>query len=216
MKTVIVFIGPPGCGKGTQSQNLCSKFEIDSYSLGELLRSYAEASHKDSLEVKTLIEKGLIVPADVVNNIVKDLLDKTSSTCLLDGYPRNIEQAKFLSNYPNLRIVPFYFALDKSALMNRILNRVQCKKCDRIYSYNLHDFDNFKCINCGSTEYYKRSDDKEEILKNRIDQFEINTAPVLDLYRGKILYEIDAAEDISKISERLSAIISELGIDFRR
>jgi len=117
IKTVIVFIGPPGCGKGTQSQNLCSKFNIESYSLGELLRSYAEANHRDSLEVKTMIEKGLIVPADVVNNIVKNLLDKTSSTCLLDGYPRNIDQAKFLNTYPNLRIVPFYFALDKSALM---------------------------------------------------------------------------------------------------
>lgn len=215
MKTVIVFLGLPGCGKGTQSQIICSKFNIKSYSLGELLRSYAESGYSDSLEVKNLIEKGSIVPANIVNKIVKNLLEHSSNICLLDGYPRNLEQAEFLNSYDFLKIIPIYFYLNKSVLMNRILNRVQCKKCDKIYSYNLHDFKNFKCVSCGCEKYYKRSDDNEMVLRNRIAQFDSNTAPVLNLYRDlKTLHEIDASDDISAISKRLNAIMIELGIDF--
>jgi adenylate kinase len=216
MKTIILFLGLPGCGKGTQAQNLYKNFGIVGYSLGELLRSYASLDNHESAEVKKFIDNGLIVPGDLVNNIVKDLVAKPEKVCLLDGYPRNIEQAHYLHGYNSLRIVPFYFAIDNELLIQRIKNRVQCKKCDKIYSTSLFSATSFKCDWCKSVEFYKRSDDNEGVLIKRISQFQVNTKPVLDFYKSlNLLHEIDASQSVEVVSNKLNLIIKELDLDFR-
>lgn len=215
MKTVILFLGLPGSGKGTQARKLCSQYNILSYSLGELLRSYSDADFDDSIDVKNMLQNGLIVPGNITNHIVKKLLDGTDKVCLLDGYPRNMEQADFLNNCNNLRIIPFHFDLNKEFLLDRILNRVQCKKCSAVYSIQYLDIENFICISCGLKDFYKREDDNITTLNNRITQFENNTKPVLNLYNNLgILNKIDASNSEEQVNLELNLIIKKLSIDF--
>jgi adenylate kinase len=215
MKKLILFLGLPGCGKGTQAKIIFSTLGIPSYSIGEFLRSYSNENHSDSLYVKSMLEKGEIVPGDLVNNIVKSLIDSVEKDFILDGYPRNIDQARFLDQYKSFKVMPIYFNLDRNLLVERIINRIQCKKCDTIYNAKKIDLTDFKCLSCGSLEYYKRLDDSESILKNRIQQFDSNTVAVLDFYKNlNLLYEIDAAEKVEIVSQKLNHVINDLSLTF--
>jgi adenylate kinase len=215
MKTLILFLGFPGCGKGTQAEIISSKFGITNYSVGELLREYAKKDYEDAALVQDMLEKGLIIPADLVNKIAGKVIEEVPKICILDGYPRSIEQATFLHNYKSLKVVPIYFKLEQDLLIERISNRFQCKKCDKIYSKKSKDVTNFKCEKCGSLDYYKRSDDNGDVLLNRIEQFNLNTLPVLDFYKKlNLLQEIDASHDVEQVSQKLNKIIMDLNIDF--
>jgi adenylate kinase len=217
MKTVILFLGPPGCGKGTQSKIISKKLGITSYSVGDLLRSYAESNSSDSLYIEDMIKNGLIIPGDLVNSIVSKLFSDVFKTCILDGYPRNLEQALFL-NQCDVRVIPIYFKLEESLLLDRILNRWQCQDCGLIYNAKLFNLDvyKFKCPECNSTKLYQRDDDSYEVLQNRIKQFTQYTLPVLNFYRDlNLLFEIDGAQNVNKVNVDLDKIIENLDIDIR-
>ena len=215
MATALLFLGLPGCGKGTQAEIFCRNFNVHSYSLGELLRKYADSSEENSALIKSFIERGLVVPADLVNEIVSNILTKEKGVFILDGYPRSIEQARFLENYPLLRIVPIYFAMEEGMIINRILNRIQCTGCHKVYNTQTFQIANFVCDVCGSMKFYKRSDDDVEVLKDRINQFKSNTGPVIDFYKDNgILNQIDAAASVEQIAQKLSNMVTDLSIDF--
>jgi adenylate kinase len=218
MKTAILFLGPPGCGKGTQSGIVLNNFAIISYSIGDLLRSYAESNNQDSATIKNMIEKGIIVPGSLTNSIVAKLVDSVPKVFILDGYPRNLEQANFLNTCSNIKVIPVYFKLDKDLLLERVLNRWQCKNCGLIYGAKLLelDVDKFKCSGCGLAQLYKRSDDNYEVLQNRIEQFTKHTFPVLNFYKNlNLLHEIDASQDVNEVNMDLSRIIKNLDIDIK-
>jgi len=218
MKTAILFLGLPGCGKGTQSKIILNIFGITSYSIGDLLRAYVESNASDSTDVKNMIQNGFIIPGELVNSIVLKLLNDVSKVCILDGYPRNLEQASFLNDCNDINIVPIYFKLDENLLLDRIQNRWQCKGCGLIYDARLLNLEisEFKCLECNSTQLYRRSDDNYEVLQNRIEQFAKHTAPVLNFYRDlELLYEVDGAQDVNKVSMDLSEIIKNLDIDIK-
>jgi adenylate kinase len=216
-KKVIVLLGLPGCGKGTQAAIVAEKFSITSYSIGEILRSYAAGKYENSSEVKNIIDKGQIVPGSLVNDIVNNILKDAPKVCILDGYPRNLDQAQFLATDSSIDVVPIYFYVNRQSLEERIQNRVQCRDCDKIYSAKNLDLNHFKCDNCGFLEYYSRSDDNLDVLTNRINQFEINTIPVVDYYEKLgMLRQIDASQSVEQVSANLRQLILNLDIDFQQ
>jgi len=204
MKHIISFLGLPGSGKGTQAAMVTKKLGIPSYSIGQVLRDV------DDPVVKEYIDAGLIVPDNVVNKVVEDLMKSLDNACLLDGYPRSMSQAKFLHDAPNIDVLPIYFKLDEEDLLDRITSRIQCSECDSIYNDDILDEGDFSCQNCGAKEYYRRKDDNKEILAVRIEQFKANTVPVLDFYESKnLLHTLDAKLSIGALKKDIVQIVEE-------
>jgi len=204
MKRVISFLGLPGSGKGTQAALVTKKLGIPNYSVGQLLRDV------DDVDVKKYIDAGLIVPDNVVNKVVEDLINSLDTACLLDGYPRSMAQASFLHEDQNIGVLPIYFKLDEEKLLERITSRIQCSKCDSIYNDSELNKGKFSCQNCGAKEYYRRKDDDKEVLIVRIEQFRANTLPVLDFYESKkLLRTLDAKLSIEALEKEISQMIEE-------
>ena len=210
MSTVLLFLGLPGSGKGTQASILCQRLNIKSYSLGDILRLYARSEAIDAKLVKNLLDNGEVVPANIVNKIVADILLNGEKLCILDGYPRTMEQADFLSKFQNLLVVPIYFNLSAEIIIGRILNRVQCVNCNKVYSSDV-----LVCEKCESKDFYIRNDDNRIIINKRIAEFNKNTLPVLDFYnKVDLLNEVDASTGVEQISQKLNCILERLRIDF--
>lgn len=204
MKHIISFLGLPGSGKGTQAALVTKKLGIPSYSIGQLLRQV------DDADVKKYIDAGLIVPDNVVNKVVEDLIKSLDTACLLDGYPRSMSQGKFLHDAPGIDMLPIYFKLDEKELLERIVSRIQCSECDTIYNDDVLDEEVFSCQNCGAKEYYRRKDDNKEILAVRIEQFKVNTVPLLDFYESQnLLRTLDAKLSIGALKKEIAEIIEE-------
>ena len=190
----ILIMGGPGAGKGTMSAKIVEKFNVNHISTGDIFRSEIGNGTELGLEAKSYMDKGLLVPDELVNNMVKSYLDKLEDKkngFLLDGYPRTLEQAK---------------AFD--ALAGRITGRRLCKECGEIYHLQSKPpMVEGKCDVCGG-DLYQRKDDTVESLTVRLDEYSKQTAPVLDYYEQKgIVARINADQPIENVwSDVLKAL----------
>lgn len=212
----IILFGAPGAGKGTQAKILAQKLEVPHISTGDILRDAVKNQTKLGLEAKKIMEAGNLVPDDIMAGIIKDVL--SSESCkkgfILDGYPRTLAQAKLLdtilSQLSKDEDYSIAITLGDEVIIQRLTNRLACKECGSIFS--LSEIPDIticpKCHTQGSL--YKRKDDTEEVIKNRLVVFHNTTQPVLDYYeaQGKLI-SVDgdrAVEDISdSILQRLKA-----------
>ena len=187
----IIFIAPPAAGKGTQSELLVNEYGYIHISTGDLLREKQNDGSDLGNKIKELIKRGSLVDNEIVTELLKDKLSTIDGPFILDGYPRNIEQANILNgilNELNKTIdVVIYLDVDSDTAMKRALGRISCPKCNKIYNkYN----DSMKpkndniCDNCGM-ELLGRSDDNEESFKVRFDTYINNTKPLLDFYKNE-------------------------------
>ena len=144
MKKVFIFLGPPGCGKGTQTTRLSQKLEIPHVDTGSLLRKNIQDNTPFGIEAKKYIDKGQLVPIEVVQNVIKDRIkkDDCKDGFILDGFPRSIEQADALKGILK-EVTPFtlkddalaiYFDIANEVLIQRLVNRRSCPKCGMIYN----------------------------------------------------------------------------------
>lgn len=190
----LILIGAPGAGKGTLSVPLKEKLGIPTISTGDLLRDAIANKTEEGLQAKSLIDQGLLVPTEVVFEMLKKRL--AESDCkngyILDGFPRNLEQVKLLESYTNIDYV-INIDVDLDIILKRLLGRRVCPKCKYIYNTTWGG-DNVHCAKCG-TEYITRSDDNEESITKRFETFNKETAPVIDYYKniGKVI-DIKSAE----------------------
>lgn len=200
----ILIMGGPGAGKGTMSAKIVEKFNVNHISTGDIFRSEIGNGTELGLEAKSYMDKGLLVPDELVNNMVKSYLDKLEDKkngFLLDGYPRTLEQAKAfdaLAGDGALSIdkviamdIPF------DVLAGRITGRRLCKECGEIYHLQSKPpMVEGKCDVCGG-DLYQRKDDTVESLTVRLDEYSKQTAPVLDYYEQKgIVARINADQPI--------------------
>ena len=211
----ILIMGGPGAGKGTMSAKIVEKFNVNHISTGEIFRSEIGNGTEHGLEAKSYMDKGLLVPDELVNNMVKSYLDKLEDKkngFLLDGYPRTLEQAKAfdaLAGDGALSIdkviamdIPF------DVLAGRITGRRLCKECGEIYHLQSKPpMVEGKCDVCGG-DLYQRKDDTVESLTVRLDEYSKQTAPVLDYYEQKgIVARINADQPIENVwSDVLKAL----------
>jgi adenylate kinase len=180
----ILILGAPGAGKGTQSDRIVSEFGVEHVTTGDALRANKETdiSHLD-LEYDTpgeYMDRGELVPDEVVNEIVEKALDEADGY-VLDGYPRNLDQAETLGEMTDLDAV-LYLDVDEDVLVDRLTGRRVCEECGATFHV---DFDPPEeegvCDECGG-DLYQREDDTEETARERIRVYEENTAPVVEFY----------------------------------
>lgn len=220
MKKELIFLGPPACGKGTQTAMLAEHFGFPHVDTGSLLRAEISAGTENGLIAKQFIDKGNLVPVELVGAIIKDRLsqDDCKDGFILDGFPRSVEQADLLEvirkdldgdngdNEVDFRAT--YFDLPTDILIARIVNRRSCKNCGEIYNLKFKPpMNEHVCDKCGG-ELIQRKDDNEETAKARFDTYYRETAPLIEYYKNKgVLSTIDANGSIEEVWERLLKVV---------
>lgn len=217
MKQEFIFLGPPACGKGTQTSHLAQYLGFEHVDTGSLLRAEISAQTENGKIAKSFIDKGNLVPLELVANIIKNRLsqDDCKKGYILDGYPRSVEQADMLEvindeidNGCEKSFKAIYFDIDESVLVSRIVNRRSCAQCGEIYNlkYKPTKVDGV-CDKCGG-ELIQRKDDNEETATARFDTYFAQTAPLIEYYKNKnCLYTLPADGSIEEVWQRLLEII---------
>ncbi len=217
MKEEFIFIGPPGSGKGTQTIKLSNEYKLPHIDTGSLLREAVKSGSNDGKLANSFMEKGQLVPIEIVSSIIKDRLLKQDCQdgFILDGYPRSIEQAdaldkilKEIDKDKNVNLQVFYFEVSQEKLVERLVNRRSCPKCGAIYNIKTMKLqDETKCPKCSAT-LTRRDDDTEEVAVKRFKTYFEQTSPLIDLYKKRnVLTTIDASLGIDAIYENLKGAI---------
>lgn len=219
MKREMIFLGPPACGKGTQTNRLAEYFNLPHVDTGSLLRAEIKSESENGKIAKQYIDKGQLVPVELVAKIIKDRLAQKDCEegYILDGFPRSAEQADMLTKIneeldsdKEVSFKAVYFDLDQEILISRIVNRRSCPKCGEIYNIKFHPpKTEGVCDKCG-TELTQRKDDNEETAKARFETYFRETAPLVDYYKNKdVLRTIDANGSIDEVWERLLKVVND-------
>jgi adenylate kinase len=209
-------MGGPGAGKGTMSEKILKKYNILHISTADIFRSEIKAQTELGLLAKSYIDKGLLVPDDVTNKLVKSFLEKTdhANGYLLDGYPRTIDQAKVfnaLVTRTDLEIDKvIYLRIPFEVLAERVTGRRICNDCKTIFHIkNKPSKVEGVCDECGGT-LTQRKDDTLESLKVRVEEYKKLTAPVLFYYSEKNLVEtVNADQSIDKVWEDVQKALED-------
>jgi adenylate kinase len=199
----LIFLGPPGAGKGTLAAKVVDMLKLPHISTGAIFRSAIAAQSPLGLKVKAIIDAGKLVDDDTTIELVKERLgqDDAKEGYILDGFPRTIPQAEALSKFSSVDKV-VNFDLPDSLILERLGGRRVCRKC----GYNFHAvFDKPKkenvCDHCGG-EVYTRDDDKPEAVQKRLEVYRAQTAPLIDFYRNKgLLVDVDARPAVAEVVE---------------
>jgi len=210
----IILMGLPGAGKGTQAEKIVDHFIIPHISTGDMFRSAISDGTKMGIEAKSYMDKGLLVPDEVVIGIVKDRLakDDCNNGFLLDGFPRTVTQAEALDKILEEvnKKIDFVINIDvnRELLLHRLTGRRICKACGATYHliYNPPRVDG-KCDKCNG-ELYQRNDDKEETVATRLDVNIKQSEPLLKYYEDKdVLRTIDGEQEINEVFYSIEKIL---------
>lgn len=210
----ILFMGPPGAGKGTQAEVIVKEFGIPHISTGDAFRLAIKEGTPIGLKAKEYMDQGLLVPDDVTIGIVEERLQQPDCRegFLLDGFPRTLSQAEALDgildrlnsgldHVINLKV-------DRNKLLARLTGRRLCKNCGSTYHvvFNPPKQEGI-CDKCGG-ELYQRSDDNEESVGTRLDEYINKTAPLLTFYENKaLLRQMDGEQDIDQVSQQIVSLL---------
>lgn len=204
----LIFIGAPGSGKGTQAGKLVAEKGCKHISTGDLLRAEISKGSELGKKVKAVLDAGALVSDDLVIKLIHANADLDKNFYIFDGYPRNLAQAQTLDAevLKGRASLAVYFEIDLPKLIQRLTNRRTCKDCGAIY--NLISQAPAKpgvCDRCNSTNLVHRDDDKEEVIKKRMDVFSQNTQPVLDYYKAAHrLMTVNAENSIEQLYDQIS------------
>jgi adenylate kinase len=211
----LLLFGPPGVGKGTQARLLKKQFNIPHISTGDILRQSVAENTKLGLRAKQHMDKGELVPDDVMIGLVRDVM--TSCDCergfILDGFPRTVPQAEALDavfNEINMKLdAVVYFQVDEDVIISRLSERWTCRSCNSIFNSTIDSLEkDGMCPKCGG-ELYQRDDDKPEIVKQRLEIYNRSTMPVRDYYEktGKLI-EVNGTGDVQEVNRRIISILT--------
>ena len=210
----IILFGPPGAGKGTQSQYIVKKHNFFQLSTGNLLREEVKLKTSLGTEIEALISNGKFVSNETVNTLLRKSITslKFRDRIIFDGYPRNVEQAKnlelILGEFDQTIGHVIFLNVSKDIIEKRIIGRVTCDKCNM----TLNEFfnkDQIELHPCGKEFLKKRKDDNFDIVVARYDTYMKTTKPVLDFYSKNANFtEIDGAVEIEQINNKINAVLN--------
>jgi len=207
----LLFFGPPGAGKGTQAKRVAKEFDVVHISTGDILRDAVSKGTELGKKAKAIMDRGELVSDEIMNSLVKEKLEELDSF-ILDGYPRTLDQAKFLDQATKelKKEIDAVVLIDVSEeeIVKRISNRRVCPNCGKVYNLiTLKPKEDEKCDVCG-TKLIQRDDDKEEVVRERYKVYKKNTEPVIEYYRknNKII-TIDGAQNVEDVTKELFNIL---------
>ncbi|MBQ3274598.1 MAG: adenylate kinase [Christensenellaceae bacterium] len=188
----IILLGPPGAGKGTMAEYIENGFNLDHISTGDMLREEIKKGSELGKSAEKYMNKGELVPDKVILGMIEMRLKEKAARhgIMLDGFPRNLAQAKALDKIAKIDVVILLEAT-RELVIERALNRRVCAECGEVYSAKLHK--SKTCDKCGG-KLIKRDDDTEETINKRFDVFEESTAPLIDYYKKKDIVAIINAD----------------------
>ena len=181
-----ILFGPPGSGKGTYASRLQAKLDVDVIAMGDILREIMKGDSELGRRVKRFVEKGLLVPDEVVIEVLKKRLAKIPRNrgFILDGFPRTIEQAEALDKIMKMDVI-ILLTVPDWIIVERLSTRRICRKCGEVYNIRyLKPKVEGVCDKCGG-QLYQRSDDTVEVIRDRIKVYDLQTQPILNRYKKK-------------------------------
>lgn len=204
----LMFVGPPGAGKGTQAEKIAARFSIPHISTGDMLREEIKAGSELGKKAKTYIDAGELVPDEVIIAMVKERIARPDAKngFLLDGFPRTRAQAEALEGFTSLDAVINIYVPDNK-IIHRICGRRVCSECGSTYHESM--LENTKvCPKCEG-DLIVRDDDKEEVVKQRLSVYKEKTQPLIEYYTEKgILFDVVGSGGIDDITEAIMGILS--------
>ncbi len=214
----LILLGPPGAGKGTQAKILELAHGFKQLSTGDMLRAAITAGTEIGLKAKTIMDRGDLVSDDVILGIVAERIDRpdVAKGVVFDGFPRTPAQAESLDKMLKARGAKLdaviEMKVDGEALVKRITGRYTCAKCGAGFH---EEYAKPKkagtCDVCGSTEFTRRPDDNEKTVRDRLQVYNKQTAPLVEYYRGQgNLHVIDGMADIAVVTHAMEAVLAQV------
>jgi adenylate kinase len=217
----IILLGPPGAGKGTQSQRLVAKRGMVQLSTGDMLREAVKAGTPVGRKAKAVMDAGELVSDAIVSALVGEKLDATEgSGAIFDGYPRTYAQAEaldlLLAERGRSLAHVIELMVDEASLVERITNRFTCGNCGAIYNMhtnppvgikNPKDAGEVPCDNCGAV-IFRRPDDNEATVRRRMAEYRAKTAPILPYYEERgLVRRVDGMASVEQVAAQIDAIL---------
>lgn len=207
----LILLGPVGSGKGTQAGLISARFGLPHISTGEIFRTNIKNNTELGKIAKSYIDKGELVPEELTNKLVQDTLakDECKNGFILDGYPRNLSQAKFLDTITNIDCA-LMIDLSEEKIIARLSDRRMCSKCNQPTSLNW--MIDGTCEKCGG-DVYIRDDDKPEVIKNRLQKQAVSQE-MIEFYKQKGIYnKIDATDEVELTYELVKSVLDSVSND---
>ena len=213
----VIFLGPPGSGKGTQAKVLAAKYGVPHLSTGDMLREHIASGTPLGCKAKPIMERGELVPDSLVLKMVAERIERPdcSQGFVFDGFPRTVTQAKYLGEllkYHGLK-QPFviHLVISTALLMRRLTGRRTCKVGGEIYNiYDRPPKVEGICDKDGG-ELYQRPDDREEVIQPRLNAYEKQTSPLVNYYRRLgALHQIDASKGVAEVEQEITQAVANI------
>lgn len=209
---IIILLGAPGSGKGTQAKRVAERYGLTHLSTGDIFRAEMAAKTPVGLKAETYVKSGQLVPDNIVTEMVAGRMDPAHGRYLLDGFPRNLEQARSFDNdLTSMKMavdLVIYLSLGEAEVVKRLSSRRSCSKCGEVY--NLLSSPAKKagvCDKCGGA-VVQREDDTEATVRKRLLVFKDLTEPLVAYYRAEqVIRDVDAARDIEAVTGAVCAVI---------
>ncbi len=216
MSLRVIFLGPPGAGKGTQARDLAREWGVPHIATGDMLREAVAAKTPLGLQAKRHMDSGGLVPDDVVIGLVGERLEKPDAKagCALDGFPRTVAQAEALDALFARKGISLehvvYFDVSRPELLRRLTGRRVCRSCGHTYHLvSAPPKVAGTCDACGG-ELYQRPDDSEATVATRLDVYETQTAPLLAYYRRRnLLASINGEGSVAEVAEAIRRAVGQ-------
>ncbi|MCS7277216.1 MAG: adenylate kinase [Aquificaceae bacterium] len=212
---IVVFLGPPGSGKGTQAKKLSQELGIAHISTGDLLRDAVKRGTDLGKRAKEYMERGELVPDSLIVSLIEEVMPKDGGF-ILDGFPRTVPQALALENmlegYGKHVSKVILFEVPEEVVVDRLSGRLTCSSCGAVYhaKYNPPKQEGV-CDLCGS-KLVQREDDKEEVVRRRFRVYKEQTEPLVEFYKGKNkLISLDATQSVEEINKKILEVLKDGG-----
>ncbi len=212
---IVVFLGPPGSGKGTQAKKLSQELGLLHISTGDLLREAVKNQTPLGLKAREYMERGELVPDSIMISLIEEVMPKEGGF-ILDGFPRTVPQAlaleEMLKAYNKQVDRVFLFDISEEVVVERLSGRLTCSQCGAVYhkKYNPPKQEGI-CDLCGG-KLIQREDDKEEVIRKRYRVYVEQTKPLVEFYQERNkLTRLDAEQDIQEVNRRLLEVLRNGG-----
>jgi len=208
----VIFLGPPGAGKGTQAARLAGYLGIPKISTGDMLRDAIAAGTALGRVAGPLMEKGGLVPDDLLNGIIGERLRQpdAASGYILDGFPRTLRQAEGFENMAHEEMFVFNFEVPRDELLKRLSGRRWCPHCQSTYHVHNNPPKDDSLCDKDRTLLIQREDDKETAVARRLAEYDDRTAPLIEYYRGRSrFYSVDGYRPPDTVFSELKALVKK-------